>query len=283
MGLKDQLKERQAKESIPSFKPDAYLDVRKNDKGKPAFQTWDSEKKEAVYSTAAIEGYLIGKAFVTQGFDAGWGSKGGTFKSTPWFNKKNIVALFNPAGDVAVKDTVEFIKANMDEFSEGTVLPKTYLYYYVLSKKTGQVLAVKTNTTIGIDQVNQFQGQDITNDYYIKLKPTTYDPEDDCISNKAKKMLGSLAKSNPPKYAKLVQGPLLDEAELEKQGVLDIVDKFKEWEAHLNKSGDVVVEEKTKEDKIQEDMTLRQAATDSAVANFEQPEQIEDEDSGLPF
>jgi hypothetical protein len=207
---------------------------------------------------------------IMQAFDAKWGSKGGTYKTTPYFTKRDTVALYNPAGQKECSMEAGELADSFSSFTTAPVNVKKKMYIYLITKQTGQIIAVETNLTIGIEQSQGFKKNGMVNDYWIKLTPTIYSVKDDDIK-KSHKYLGALAVTNPPKYAKMSASAPLDEETILKHDVIAKVDTFAEWKKQIY-SGKSAEENTQAKPEItpsaQADANNYQAKTDAAVAGM---------------
>jgi len=290
MSTLDELRNRR-KNNFVSFKPDVYLDVRMNETQKPVFVYWDGEKEKNIAISKPLEGFFIGFGMVMEAFDPKFGKKGGTYKSTTYFTKRDMVNLYNPAGAKETRMEAGELQECMASFTSGAVNVKKAMYIYIVSKTSGQVLAIKTNLSIGLEQVQGYEKNGMVNDYWLKLTPTVYSADDNDIK-KAHKFLGPLAATNPPKYAKISTSTPLDDATLEKYDAVTKLDTFLAWKDGIT-NGTEVAPEVNKEitPQGQEAIYKYEQQTQHEVANMPPPDDMDlhrdipddFEDDQLPF
>lgn len=231
---RDKLKESQGEGSdIPRLDVDLHLEMKQSPNGKSSFRWWDGEKKQAMHSTKPITGILIGAAMVAEGFSRDLGNKGGTYKTSFYFTKKDSVALFGD-GRVAAKGTMEEIENWVSMNTSEKKLSKKRVLF--IKTKQGFV-AIATNLSLAIDNIKKFDRETFL-DYAITLTPQLYAPDDTAISqNCHEKYLGPLAATNPPTFAVISKGEAITDemaAELNIEPFIDMYKAFKKYQTGGN-------------------------------------------------
>ncbi len=263
------------------------FDLKEDEKtGKPMFSWWDSVKEERVFSAKAITGIYIGRAFRASCFDDKFGTNGASYTSAMYMNKSNVT-MFSPTGSNKMTGHLDEIEIWLRGNGVGDKISKKMC---LLILTTGGLMEIRTNVSIGIDELNRFD--DKLGSHFVSLTPTLYSVDDEDISKKAHKFLGKFAKKNPPKYAAISIGKQITDEDAEKIGLIKNIDMFEEWSNFVSTGGveeEEAVAENTKTEASYEDMMA------SFEKNSDEPqppplttkdapeEKEEEEDTGLPF
>jgi hypothetical protein len=251
---KEKAKEAQGQESnYPQFLKtiDLHLTVRTDPKGKACFSFWNKEKGERVFSAKPIEGVLIGSAMRMSGYDRNLGANGSTINSSIFYTYGDPTVAF-AMGSVAKRGTASEIQQYIENETGGTVKKRRVLFIKTLS---GSLVEIETNMSLSITEMNNLN----TLDNFVIAEPKIYDADD--FDKKTNKYLGSLAKSNPPKYAHLVNGDAITDEFANEVDLGNIFDEYIAFEKFTRTAGDT---QEGKPEPIQEEPEL-------------------EENSGLPF
>lgn len=219
MNTREKLKESQGYRKFVQLDVVKRIDLRQAEDKSPVFSYYNGT--ENVQFTDPIVGIFIGNAMVKTAYSDNIGSKGGTYRTNYHVSNKDMV-LFEGSHVVAKGDEsviADYILKN----ATGTM--KKRMVFFVATHEG--LVAIETNMTIGIDQLNKNRLQLLENE--IIVNPKLYSPDDTEISNKAKGFLGKLAKTNPPKYAWITIGQPISDEMIELCNLDAHIDNFIKW------------------------------------------------------
>lgn len=281
MSVLDELRKRRANNFV-SFKPDIYMDVRKDkDSGKAMLTYWSKENEKLIGTSKPVDGFYLGYGFVMEAFDSKFGNKGGTYKTSVYFKKTDNVNLYNPIGNKETRMPAGDMEASIASYTESAVTVKKKLVLYLVSREKGTVMAISTNVSIGIEQIQNLVSNQSVNDYWIKVFPAVYSTEDTSLK-KCHKYLGPLAVKNPPNYARIEISDPLDNENLSAINAVEKLDEFEAWKKAISEQQDISSEQET--------APVANVPKSPAAKQVETPEEYQDdnnsqigEEDDLPF
>lgn len=212
------------RKSSPKIEIARRLSVKMND-GTPMFVEYDKDAKTNNYSSAKLEGVLLGNCMIMEAFSDTLGRNGGTYRSD-YFFKKDRVTLYG-GGDKVFSGTADEVDAWVAKNTSEKGAKKRMVLF--LLTRDG-VVAITTNMTLGIDAVNGIGNMSQTN--LVTVTPKLFSQSDKSIGRKAKEVLGKLAAKNPPAYASLAVGEEIDDMFATATNLGDVVDQFLEWKTY---------------------------------------------------
>lgn len=215
------------------------LKFKNDDRKEVGLCYWDSEAEDGeganVFIEEPLKGIYIDSYNVIEAYSDDLGRNGGTYHSTPYYRKEHSMALFGGGEKVATgnyDDIMGFLNEN------STDKGKTRKVILLLTEQG--LFAIKTNMSIWIDQSNRIKNSLKTNLISITSAILDVKSDDHGMSAKCIKVLGKLAKSNPPKYADVELGAEIKAKDLTKYGLTDeFLNEFIEWKEYtVNSSGE---------------------------------------------
>lgn len=282
MSYKEKLKAAQTTGTdYPKIEPSFFLKMKEIE-GKAVFAYWSKEKEKDIINSQPITGMLVGTAMNMEAYSDDLGRNGGSYKSTYYFNKSHQLGILAPKKDgfgIVFKGTA--VEAETWLNKEAGTMPHKKAILFILTVK-GELIAVQTNLSIAIDQLNAFKGKETLFDNMITLTPRIFASDNKDISTKCKTILGKFASKNPPKYAEIsVAGAITDEWIEEVNGET-VIDKFAEWKKYVLDSN-VTVDEKKEEEKPMIDRTTEKYVAPENPKLPEPEDEPFDDSSDLPF
>lgn len=241
MSYKDLLNQSQGQsKSFATFQR-TRVSIKDIDK-KYFFTTYNKETKSHD-TLKAPQGVFMGTAMAFDCFDPGFPPKGGTYRSAPYFSKKDTITLFDPTGKVAKRGSYEEIEKHLND-NHVPVKKKMLIY---LATEDG-VLEIESNISVTIDLTSQHRDKLKTN--IVKLTPTLLDVKGGDVSKKTVDILGKLAMRNPPKYAKFEFGPEITDSYANSIGLEDKLKSFIAWKSDTNPVKDEPAKVETKIEEV---------------------------------
>lgn len=279
MSYKDKLKQaQQTGIDRPKIELSYFFRMKEDEKGRVAFNYYDKDKdkEKDVFIVKPLMGMHIGTAMTMEAYSDDLGSKGGTYRSTYYFNKSHKMGVLAPTKGgfgIVHQGTAEEIESFMQQKSGGAVHKRAVLF--ILTQK-GDLIGVQTNLAIAIDQLKKVK--DKTLDYMITLTPSLYGKDANVTAN-CDKILGKFAAKNPPKYADISVGDAIDEAWVDSIDGETFIDMFTEYKKY------VLADNIDEPVKVEEPAPTTTGTADDLYQVFTKKEEIidEDENDELPF
>jgi len=220
---------------FPRINVDVRLQIKANDKGVVAFNSWDGENKVNKFSTSPITGIFIGAVNKLECFDQYHGNKGGSWKSTYFMANKDNIVVFDPSGNKQFAGDRESLNAwantkGLEKFKSKKIL--------IILTEDGRVFEISTSMILFIEQIKQFETKTFTN-FLIKLTPSVFDTtiNDIGITKRGIEFLGPFAATNKPKYAKIEKGADLTDTIWDAYGADEAADMFIAWKNVVSDGG----------------------------------------------
>lgn len=232
--LSTRLKETQSggnNGDAPRLEIARYLDMCNNN-GIPSFKWWDKDLKENQFLAKPFVGLFIGHAMQIEAYDKDAGKNGGTYSTSFYFTKADIVTLFEPTANGQKKKMTGTVEAIESELGRIRLNPKKRYCLFILTNSG--LLCIRTNVSLAIDNISGIKDKLPYN--MLLVTPKIYDPNDKSIKA-AHKHLGKIAATNPPNYAHLSIAEEIQEEKVIQWGVFDVIDTFAKWKAYKQKTG----------------------------------------------
>lgn len=246
MDVKERLKASQGsnRESL-KLNITRYLKMGLDEDKNSSFVSYDKDEKKNEHDTNSLTGVYLGSCMKGSAYDDNLGSNGGQYQSDYHFNNEHIV-LFKPTAtkfEIAAKGTKDEVEAWAATNTTGGFKRKLVLF---IATPEG-IVEVQTNMSIGFGQLKKFKN-DLT-DNMIVLTPQIYSENNKDIDAASKKILGKLAKKNPPCYASISIGDPIDEMVIDTFNLGEVIDEFIAWKEFKMKKVEPKVEAKPEAEK----------------------------------
>jgi hypothetical protein len=196
---------------------------------KLGFMSYDKESKININLGNEIKGVLLGTAMAMECYDSKFNkNNGGTYKTPYIFNTKNV-ACFSPTGNFEMSSDYKSVKEYMQK--EAGANPRVFQVLFIYTGKS--IIAVYTNISIAIGQLNKYQSNLMYN--YININTEEYNKDTSDVDKKAKELMGKLANQNPPKFANITIGKEISDEWATECNLENIIDMFNDYKSYYSK------------------------------------------------
>lgn len=214
MSYKDEMrKASQQSQEFPKIDIGLRITSKAKD-GKPAF-LWVTKdgngNKTETHKPVKMTAVLIGSGITMSAYSPSHPPNGGSYRTTVYFTRNDIVTLFSPEGKrefVGTPAQVEEYLGKKGSGKDKIDTPKKQMVLYLVTDK-GVMVEMRTNTTIAISQLKNIGSKNL--EYMVEIQPKIYDRKD--FGEDVRKNLGKLADTNPPCYCdiRITSEPLTDD------------------------------------------------------------------------